>query len=89
MTELESIPTMDSVVALAAAVGGKLEAAGFMCTTAESCTGGLIGHIFTECFSGDRRAVQMQQAVDPADFPDNRADTPGPVDVFDMKGTRG
>ena len=48
MTELESIPTMDSVVTLAAAVGEKLEAASFMCATAESCTGGLIGHLFTE-----------------------------------------
>ena len=50
-TEFErdsTVPLFDDVVALAAAVGARHEAAGLMCASAESCTGGLIGHLFTE-----------------------------------------
>lgn len=43
MTDLEG-----EIIALARTVGAKLEQHGLMCATAESCTGGLIGHIFTE-----------------------------------------
>ncbi len=35
-------------IALAARVGDKLRRCGMMCATAESCTGGLIGHLITE-----------------------------------------
>lgn len=41
-------PTLADVVALGAELGQMLQAAGMMCATAESCTGGLIGHILTE-----------------------------------------
>lgn len=40
--------TLDTVRALALAVGEKLAARGMMCACAESCTGGLVGHIVTE-----------------------------------------
>lgn len=40
--------TETEVVALAKLVGEKLQARGWMCATAESCTGGLIGHLITE-----------------------------------------
>jgi len=40
--------TTVEVIALAQHVGSKLAAHGLMCATAESCTGGLIGHLLTE-----------------------------------------
>lgn len=46
--DLMQIPTTDEVVALARTVGDELRAAGLMLATAESCTGGLIGHLITE-----------------------------------------
>lgn len=51
MTEAKmgaSSPGIDEAVALAAAVGAQLRAADLICATAESCTGGLIGHLLTE-----------------------------------------
>ena len=42
------VPTISEVVALSAQLGQLLQAAGMMCATAESCTGGLIGHLITE-----------------------------------------
>lgn len=50
MTHIDpnAAPSVERVVALAAAVGEQLAAAGFTCATAESCTGGLIGHLITE-----------------------------------------
>ena len=41
-------PTVDEVVALADRVGTLLRTQNLTCATAESCTGGLIGHLFTE-----------------------------------------
>ena len=38
----------DEIVALARTVGEKLARRAMMCATAESCTGGLIGHLITE-----------------------------------------
>ena len=40
--------TEADVVALAKTVGEQLRIRQFMCATAESCTGGLIGHLITE-----------------------------------------
>ncbi len=40
--------TEAEVVALAATLGEQLQRKGWMCATAESCTGGLIGHLMTE-----------------------------------------
>lgn len=40
--------TLDAAVALAQEVGSLLRARGWMLASAESCTGGLIGHIVTE-----------------------------------------
>jgi len=40
--------TEADVVALAKTVGERLRSRQFMCATAESCTGGLIGHLITE-----------------------------------------
>ncbi len=42
------VPTVAEVVALGAELGQLLQANGMMCATAESCTGGLIGHLLTE-----------------------------------------
>lgn len=39
---------MEEAVALALHVGKRMQNADLTCATAESCTGGLIGHIFTE-----------------------------------------
>lgn len=41
-------PTYPELTELAAEVGAQLRAAGLTVATAESCTGGLIGHLFTE-----------------------------------------
>jgi nicotinamide-nucleotide amidase len=38
----------DEIVALARTVGEKLARRAMLCATAESCTGGLIGHLITE-----------------------------------------
>src|SRR6476469_5847978 len=40
--------TEAEVVALAKTLGEQLKRKGWMCATAESCTGGLIGHLITE-----------------------------------------
>jgi nicotinamide-nucleotide amidase len=42
------VPSLADVTALAARLGKKMIAADLTCATAESCTGGLIGHILTE-----------------------------------------
>ena len=41
-------PNLDEMVSLASQVGAALRQQGLTCASAESCTGGLIGHIFTE-----------------------------------------
>lgn len=46
--ERELSVTLDDMVAVAQVVGRRLAEAGLKCATAESCTGGLIGHIITE-----------------------------------------
>ena len=46
--DLMAIPTTEDVLALARAVGDGLRAAGLTLASAESCTGGLIGHLVTE-----------------------------------------
>lgn len=38
----------DKIVALAQQLGEQLQTHGLMCATAESCTGGLVGHLITE-----------------------------------------
>ena len=43
-----SIPTYAELTTLAQKVGSKLLAAEMTCATAESCTGGLVGHLLTE-----------------------------------------
>lgn len=43
-----TVPSQTQIVALAAELGQALIQAGLMCATAESCTGGLIGHLITE-----------------------------------------
>ena len=43
-----TIPTDDELTHLAAELGRRLLAAGLTCATAESCTGGLVGHLITE-----------------------------------------
>ena len=43
-----TVPTEEELTALARRVGERLLAAGLMCATAESCTGGLVGHLLTE-----------------------------------------
>ena len=40
--------TAKEVVELASIVGKQLRKVGFTCATAESCTGGLVGHLITE-----------------------------------------
>ncbi len=42
------VPTAGDLVILAGEIGAKLRAANLICATAESCTGGLIGHLITE-----------------------------------------
>ena len=43
-----TVPSFEDVVFLARQVGSALSERGLTCASAESCTGGLIGHIFTE-----------------------------------------
>jgi PncC family amidohydrolase len=43
-----AIPTYDDLTRLAADLGRRLLASGLSCATAESCTGGLVGHLITE-----------------------------------------
>ena len=42
------VPTHDNLVALARTVGERLAQSSLTFATAESCTGGLIGHLITE-----------------------------------------
>lgn len=42
------VPDYDSLVTLASTLGGQLAGSGLTIATAESCTGGLIGHLITE-----------------------------------------
>lgn len=42
------VPSLKELTALAAQAGDALRAAGVTCATAESCTGGLVGHLLTE-----------------------------------------
>ncbi len=42
------IPTYEELTVLAQEVGTQLLAAQMSCATAESCTGGLVGHLLTE-----------------------------------------
>ena len=48
MDALDEAPSMDELVALAGEVIAALRRAGQTMATAESCTGGLIGHVMTE-----------------------------------------
>jgi nicotinamide-nucleotide amidase len=43
-----TVPTLKEAVELAQRVGTKLRERRLLCATAESCTGGLIGHLLTE-----------------------------------------
>ncbi len=43
-----TIPTDKDLTRLAAELGQRLLASGLTCATAESCTGGLVGHLITE-----------------------------------------
>lgn len=45
---MKTAPSMEQAVALAQRVGARLRGRGLTCATAESCTGGLIGHLITE-----------------------------------------
>lgn len=45
---MKTIPSMREAVELAERVGARLREHNLMCATAESCTGGLIGHLITE-----------------------------------------
>lgn len=45
---MKTIPSMREAVELAQQVGARLRERNLMCVTAESCTGGLIGHLITE-----------------------------------------
>jgi PncC family amidohydrolase len=42
------VPSMAELVALSSTVGKALAERGLTCALAESCTGGLVGHLFTE-----------------------------------------
>lgn len=43
-----AVPTYDELTALAQRLGEQMLRAGLTCATAESCTGGLVGHLLTE-----------------------------------------
>lgn len=45
---MKTVPTLREAVELAQRVGAGLRERSLMCATAESCTGGLIGHLITE-----------------------------------------
>ena len=45
---LRLVPAEADVVAYAREVGAALRQHGMVCATAESCTGGLVGHLITE-----------------------------------------
>ncbi|MFN2201012.1 MAG: CinA family protein [Caldilineaceae bacterium] len=47
-------PEQEELIELARAVGQRLDAAGLTLATAESCTGGLIGHLLTEIAGSSR-----------------------------------
>jgi nicotinamide-nucleotide amidase len=47
-TNLDIAATTEQAVALAHRIGALLSARGMLCATAESCTGGLVGHLITE-----------------------------------------
>lgn len=48
MDAAQIVPSEASLVALTRQLGEQLAAAEMMCVTAESCTGGLVGHLITE-----------------------------------------
>ena len=48
MNTAQAVPSEASLVELARRLGQQLVAANLMCVTAESCTGGLVGHLITE-----------------------------------------
>lgn len=48
MTPHGGAPTDAELVAAAVRLGGSLRAAGWLMATAESCTGGMVGHIITQ-----------------------------------------
>ena len=45
---MKTVPSLREAVELAQRVGARLRERHLMCATAESCTGGLIGHLITE-----------------------------------------
>jgi nicotinamide-nucleotide amidase len=45
---MKTVPTMKHAVEVAQQIGSRLRERGLVCATAESCTGGLIGHLITE-----------------------------------------
>lgn len=45
---MKTVPSLREAVELAQSIGARLRSRSLMCATAESCTGGLIGHLITE-----------------------------------------
>ncbi len=47
-TRSSDVPSYAALTVLAETLGAHLQRAGLTCATAESCTGGLVGHLITE-----------------------------------------